>query len=94
MSVSSPQPPQLQQSQQQYYSQQNQQQPPALPPKIPNTYASGNSNNESTANILDDLKALQDEVDKIRNLTGGFFERCMLVLIKYTLYVIEFIILQ
>lgn len=72
MSVSSPQPPQLQQSQQQYYSQQNQQQPPALPPKIPNTYASGNSNNESTANILDDLKALQDEVDKIRNLTGGF----------------------
>ncbi|CAD1812673.1 hypothetical protein FOB58_005761 [Candida parapsilosis] len=72
MSVSSPQPPQSQQSQQQYYSQQNQQQPPALPPKIPNTYASGNSNNESTANILDDLKALQDEVDKIRNLTGGF----------------------
>lgn len=82
--VSSPQPPQVQQSQaqqqpqqlqqlsQQYYPQQNQQQPPALPPKIPNMYVSGSSNNDSTGNILDDLKALQDEVDKIRNLTGGF----------------------
>lgn len=26
----------------------------------------------STANILDDLKALQEEVDKIRNMAGGF----------------------
>jgi hypothetical protein len=39
---------------------------------------SGNSiydnkpSNDSTANILDDLKALQEEVDKIRNMTGGF----------------------
>ncbi|KAI5969220.1 hypothetical protein CANMA_001773 [Candida margitis] len=73
--ISSPQPPQFQQSQsQQYYPSQSQtqQQPPALPPKIPNVYASGNSSNDSTGNILDDLKALQDEVDKIRNLTGGF----------------------
>ncbi|KAI5957208.1 hypothetical protein KGF54_000136 [Candida jiufengensis] len=45
-------------------------QPPALPPKIPNDVYSGN--NDSTTNILDDLKALQEEVDKIRNLTGGF----------------------
>jgi hypothetical protein len=30
------------------------------------------TSNDSTANILDDLKALQEEVDKIRNMTGGF----------------------
>lgn len=56
--------------------------PPPLPPKvslnsqIQEDDASGvyanNSNNDSTANILDDLKALQEEVDKIRNMTGGF----------------------
>ena len=56
--------------------------PPPLPPKVSlngqiqedgtsGMYAN-NSNNDSTANILDDLKALQEEVDKIRNMTGGF----------------------
>ncbi|KAK6454376.1 uncharacterized protein RJT20DRAFT_130496 [Scheffersomyces xylosifermentans] len=30
------------------------------------------TSNGSTANILDDLKALQAEVDKIRDMTGGF----------------------
>lgn len=30
------------------------------------------SQNGSTANILDDLKALQEEVDRIRDMTGGF----------------------
>lgn len=36
---------------------------PPLPPKI---------EIEGTTNILDDLKALQAEVDKIRDMTGGF----------------------
>lgn len=56
--------------------------PPPLPPKVSlngqiqendlsGIYAN-NSNNDSTANILDDLKALQEEVDKIRSMTGGF----------------------
>ncbi|KAG5418364.1 hypothetical protein I9W82_003892 [Candida metapsilosis] len=70
--VSSPQPQPQMQSQQQMYPQQYSQQPPALPPKIPTMYASGNASNGSSGNILDDLKALQDEVDNIRNLTGGF----------------------
>lgn len=30
------------------------------------------TNNDSTANILDDLKQLQAEVDRIRDMTGGF----------------------
>ncbi|KAI5967244.1 hypothetical protein KGF57_000459 [Candida theae] len=70
--VSSPQPQPQAQPLQQHYPQQIQQPPPALPPKIPNIYVSGHPNNDSTGNILDDLKAMQDEVDKIRNLTGGF----------------------
>lgn len=61
--------------------------PPPLPPKVSlannqadtqiptaqlnNPYLADSSNN-STANILDDLKALQEEVDKIRDMTGGF----------------------
>ncbi|RLV91564.1 Protein SCD5 [Spathaspora sp. JA1] len=48
--------------------------PPPLPPKVPQSglgmYQSGG--NDSTSNILDDLKALQEEVDKIRDMTGGF----------------------
>lgn len=47
--------------------------PPPLPAKIPNEpiyqTAQGSS---STTNILDDLKALQEEVDRIRDMTGGF----------------------
>lgn len=49
--------------------------PPPLPAKIPNDAAHPfyqNTQSNSTANILDDLKALQEEVDKIRDLTGGF----------------------
>lgn len=56
--------------------------PPPLPPKVsldsqqllPSVSGiyTNNSGNDSTANILDDLKALQEEVDKIRNMTGGF----------------------
>lgn len=49
--------------------------PPPLPAKIPNVSANSlyqNTQSNSTANILDDLKALQEEVDKIRDLTGGF----------------------
>lgn len=51
--------------------------PPPLPPKIPTQGDLSHSdiytgNNDSTANILDDLKALQKEVDKIRDMTGGF----------------------
>lgn len=42
--------------------------PPPLPPK--STIYS--NENDSTANILDDLKALQAEVDRIRDMTGGF----------------------
>lgn len=49
-----------------------QQAPPPLPAKIPNDEFYQNSENSSTTNILDDLKALQEEVDKIRDLTGGF----------------------
>ncbi|ODV68017.1 hypothetical protein HYPBUDRAFT_106577 [Hyphopichia burtonii NRRL Y-1933] len=60
---------------------------PPLPPKVTvnspdqqmpvsnlnNPYSNNEqSRNDSTANILDDLKALQEEVDKIRDLTGGF----------------------
>lgn len=48
--------------------------PPPLPPKVAvdssNDVYSGN--NDSTSNILDDLRALQEEVDKIRDMTGGF----------------------
>lgn len=49
----------------------NQQAPP-LPEKIPNESFYQNLENNSTANILHDLKALQEEVDKIRDYTGGF----------------------
>ncbi|CAK7905849.1 hypothetical protein CAAN1_14S03092 [[Candida] anglica] len=54
--------------------------PPPLPPKVsihespyeqPPIYTNDNGN-DSTSNLLTDLKALQDEVDKIRNMTGGF----------------------
>lgn len=53
---------------------------PPLPPKVSSPYPEGNgdiysSSNSSTANILDDLKALQDEVDRIRDMTGGFWVR-------------------
>lgn len=60
---------QPQQQQQQYPVDPNI--PPPLPPKIAVNDVYSN-NNDSTANILDDLKALQEEVDKIRDLTGGF----------------------
>lgn len=45
--------------------------PPPLPPKVSADplYASAG---DSTANLLTDLKALQDEVDRIRDMTGGF----------------------
>lgn len=46
-------------------------QAPPLPPKVMVNSPYGNSN-DSTTNILDDLKALQEEVDKIRDMTGGF----------------------
>lgn len=58
--------------------------PPPLPPKVVHqqqqpqqqsqgTSIYGNENgNDSTANLLTDLKALQDEVDRIRDMTGGF----------------------
>lgn len=53
---------------------------PPLPPKISNedpmqqqpVFYNSNPSNDSTANILDDLKALQEEVDKIKTMTGGF----------------------
>lgn len=44
--------------------------PPTIPPKTP-LYQHTDSSS-STTNILDDLKALQEEVDKIRDMTGGF----------------------
>lgn len=43
---------------------------PPLPPKV--LFYQNNEESSSTANILDDLKALQEEVDKIRDMTGGF----------------------
>lgn len=56
--------------------------PPPIPAKIPqgSVYQStpngmiyqNTDSSSSTANILDDLKALQEEVDKIRDMTGGF----------------------
>ncbi|KAG7663968.1 uncharacterized protein J8A68_002529 [[Candida] subhashii] len=53
--------------------------PPPLPPKVPHEAPASNGGglystggNDSTANILDDLKALQEEVDRIRDMTGGF----------------------
>ncbi|KAM9894406.1 hypothetical protein OXX79_008727, partial [Metschnikowia pulcherrima] len=46
--------------------------PPPLPAKIPNSVYQSSDGVSSTANILDDLKALQEEVDKIRDMTGGF----------------------
>ncbi|SGZ46896.1 CIC11C00000001039 [Sungouiella intermedia] len=46
--------------------------PPPLPDKIPNGFYQNGDGSSSTANILDDLKALQEEVDKIRDMTGGF----------------------
>lgn len=39
---------------------------------INNSFYANNGSSDSTANILDDLKALQEEVDKIRSMTGGF----------------------
>lgn len=53
---------------------------PPLPPKVSNedslqkqpVFYNSNLSNDSTANILDDLKALQAEVDKIKTMTGGF----------------------
>lgn len=57
-------------------------QPPALPPKIELSYAPppagwnagppAPQRTDSTSNILDDLKALEEEVNKIRDMTGGF----------------------
>ncbi|KAM9905251.1 hypothetical protein OXX79_002256 [Metschnikowia pulcherrima] len=46
--------------------------PPPLPAKIPNSVYQSSDGASSTTNILDDLKALQEEVDKIRDMTGGF----------------------
>lgn len=46
--------------------------PPPLPQKIPHSIYQNGDSSSSTANILDDLKALQDEVDRIRDMTGGF----------------------
>lgn len=54
------------------YSAEHEQVPPPLPQKVPNDTFYQNTQNNSTANMLDDLKALQEEVDKIRDLTGGF----------------------
>lgn len=45
---------------------------PSFPEKMPSDNFYQSSDNSSTANMLDDLKALQEEVDKIRDLTGGF----------------------
>lgn len=45
---------------------------PPLPPKVPNELYQNSDGSSSTANILDDLKALQEEVDKIRDMAGGF----------------------
>lgn len=45
---------------------------PPLPPKVPEQMYQNLDGSSSTANILDDLKALQEEVDKIRDMTGGF----------------------
>ncbi|KAK6199926.1 uncharacterized protein RJT21DRAFT_120826 [Scheffersomyces amazonensis] len=56
---------------------------PPLPPKISiendnssstnlSTLYNNGGSNDSTIDILDDLKALQEEVDKIRDMTGGF----------------------
>lgn len=49
-------------------------QPPMLPPKVPEPPSNGMYSNlsDSTSNILDDLKELQAEVDRIRDMTGGF----------------------
>lgn len=52
--------------------------PPPLPPKTPMNGQSATFRPElpprenSNTRILDDLKALQEEVDKIRDMTGGF----------------------
>ncbi|GBL49469.1 hypothetical_protein [Candidozyma auris] len=45
---------------------------PPLPPKVPQQFYQNSEGSSSTADILDDLKALQEEVDKIRNMAGGF----------------------
>lgn len=47
---------------------------PPLPPKAPqeSSMYSNSANSDSTGNILDDLKSLQEEVDRIRDMTGGF----------------------
>ncbi|RCK65918.1 Protein SCD5 [Candida viswanathii] len=71
MEQSSQYPQQQQQLQQQQQYPMDPNAPPPLPPKIAVNDIYSN-NNDSTANILDDLKALQEEVDKIRDLTGGF----------------------
>lgn len=53
-------------------------QPPALPPKVsindeqPPPFYKQERESNSTSDILHDLKALQEEVDKIRDMTGGF----------------------
>lgn len=52
-------------------------QPPALPPKVAldqplNQFYGQQSASDSTSDILHDLRALQEEVDKIRDMTGGF----------------------
>lgn len=44
---------------------------PAYAPSLAGFYENSEASS-STANILDDLKALQEEVDKIRHMTGGF----------------------
>lgn len=46
--------------------------PPPLPAKVPHPMYENPDGSSSTANILDDLKALQAEVDRIRAQTGGF----------------------
>lgn len=55
-------------------------QPPALPPKVsingdqpdPVLFYKHETESNSTSDILHDLRALQEEVDKIRDMTGGF----------------------
>lgn len=46
--------------------------PRVVPPDAPDAFYQNSESSSSTANILDDLKALQEEVDRIRDMTGGF----------------------